>query len=131
MLKKGDLKKIKQIFGYVNQEHISIEDMGVRNNVVNHGREPTFVDIKFNEGTVPRITVPGTPLIIAAYFGHHLVCEYLITQQNANLEMRTDDDDRTALTYAVVQNHVEVIKVLLQNNANVKAKSKYGRSKLL
>ena len=67
----------------------------------------------------------SSPLISAALFGHHHVCQYLIKKQKANLEAR-DDFQWTALIRAARSNKTEVIKVLLQYKANCKAKDKYG-----
>lgn len=118
MSEKGDLEKIKQIFAYVNQENISVDEMGVQNNEVNQGKKPTLVDTNSGyEGS--------TPLIIAANCGHHEVCDYLLTKRKANLEAR-DDDQRTALIHAAFSNRLEAIKVLLKNNANCKAKGNDG-----
>ena len=119
MSAQGDLEKIKQIFAYVNQENISVEEMGVTINEANQGNNPTLVDS--NSGYNRR-----TPLILAAWCGHHQVCEYLITEQKANLEAR-DGDQRTALIQAAISNNTKILKVLLQNNANAKAKDRYRR----
>ena len=109
MSRKGDLDKIKHIFSFVNEENISTEEMGVKTTLVNT-----------NTGYRGR-----SPLIEAAIFGHHQVCKYLITEQNANLEAR-DDYQMTALIWAACSNKSEVIEVLLRNIANCKAKSKTG-----
>ena len=120
MLKQGDLEKIKQIFSYVNQENISVEEMGVKNNEVNQGKKPRLVDCKcYTHG------FGGTPLIYAAWFGHHQICKYLISEQQANLEAR-DDNQSTALIRAASTNKIEVIKVLLHHKADVKAMNIYG-----
>ena len=105
MSEKGDLEKIKQIFAYVNQENISVEEMGVKNNEVNQGKNPRLVDT--NSGYNG-----NTPLILAARGGHHQICKYLITEQKANLEAR-DKNQWTAIIYAALFNKTEVIKVLL------------------
>ena len=115
---KGDIEKIKQVFEYVKQESISVEEMGVKNNEVNEGMKPTLVDT--NSGYRG-----STPLMEAAANGHHLVCDYLITVQNANIEAK-DDDKRTALICAARNNETEVIRVLLNHKINIKAKSKGG-----
>ena len=115
---KGDIEKIKQVFEYVKQESISVEEMGVKNNEVNHGKKPTLVDTNIGYRG-------STPLIWAAQHGRHNVCHYLIKEQKANLEVR-DDYQATALIYAVLFNKTEVIKVLLQYKANCKVKSIVG-----
>ena len=50
----------------------------------------------------------------------------MITEQKANLEAK-NDDQLTALIRAAKSSKPEVIKVLLQYNANVKAKDTHGR----
>ena len=118
MSQKGNLETVKQIFAYVDQEPITMEEMGAKNNDVNRRNMPTLVDTN-------TFYWERTPLILAAMNGHHQVCEYLITEQKADLEAR-DDDQWTALIHAAYKNHTAVIKVLLQHNASVKAKTKYG-----
>ena len=118
MSQKGNLEQVKQIFAYVDQEDITVEEMGVKNNKVNRRNMPTLVETN-------TFYWARTPLILAAMNGHHQVCDYLITEQKADLEA-IDDDQWTALIHAGYKNHTAVIKVLLQHNANVKAKTKYG-----
>jgi len=118
MSSKGDLEKIKQIFAYVNQEKISVEEMGVKNNEVHYGKKPTLVDT--NSGSNG-----GSPLMEAAEKGHSKVCNYLISEKKANLEARNDYQN-TALTLAAWKNNTEVINLLLQHNADVRAKGKGG-----
>lgn len=48
------------------------------------------------------------------------VCHYLIKDQNVDLEVM-DDYHRTALFYATYYNRTEILKVLIDNNANIKA----------
>ena len=121
---EGNLAKIKQIFSFVDQENINVEEMEVENNVVNNGKKPRLVDT--NCGCIP--TDGCTPLITAACSRHHQVCEYLITKQKANLE-EIDDHQATVLIHAVdsMVENTELIKLLLKNNANVKAQDIYGR----
>ena len=130
MSAKGDLEKVKQIFSYVNKENTSVDELGVKNNEANKNfyfinlfsklikekEKQRLVDIKSDfKGR--------TPLITAAACGHHQICQYLISEQKANLEAR-DYVQGTALIHAV--KHCEVIKVLLKYNANCKAKDKIG-----
>ena len=118
MSSKGYLEKIKQIFEYISQENISVEEMGVKNNEDNQEKNPTLVDT--NSGYRG-----STPLMEAAGNGHHHVCDYLITVQNANIEAK-DDDKRTALIWAARNNETKVIRVLMNHKINIKAKSKGG-----
>ena len=127
----GDLENLKQIFSYFNRVNISVEEMGVKNNEVNKGKKPRLVDCKCYTHCFGK-----TPLISAASLGHHQICEYLITEQNANLEARDDGQSilgqSTALisavksSYKVVNENNEVIRLLLQHKADVKAVDEYG-----
>ena len=116
---EGDLEKMKRIFACFNKENISMEEMGVTNNEVNQGKRPTLVDINID-------TKGKTALIVAAKYGRHHMCDYLITKERASLEAR-DYIQQTALIRAAKSSKLEVIRVLLQYNANVKAKDKHGR----
>ena len=119
MTVEGDLEKMKRIFACVNRGNIDMEEMGVTNNDINQGKNQTLVDIN--------IASKGkTALIVASKLGHHHICEYLITKERANLEAR-DDIQQTALIHAAKSSKPEVLRVLLQHNANVKAKDKYER----
>ena len=75
------------------------------------------IDLKGSEGL--------SPLIKAASKGHDHVCEYLLTQQKPNIEARCDCQ-YTALILATFNNHIDVVKILLDHNANTKAKDFYG-----
>ena len=117
MSRKGDHKKVKQIFEYTNQENLTCGQMGVKNNDCKKGKNPTLVDTNSgHEGS--------SPLLEAAWNGHTPICEYLLTQK-ANVEARNDNLN-TALIYAAYNNHVDVIKVLLEHNASIKAQAKDG-----
>ena len=144
---KGDLEKVKQVFQCVIHENISVEEMGVQNNNLDKEKKPKFVDgtYVFN-GRHSRLIASNitvylnnfyysfmmtdldflpknesilfySPLISAARGGHAHVCEYLIKEQYANLEPMPT----TPLIVAAMHNHTEVIKVLLQIKANIRA----------
>ena len=53
--------------------------------------------------------------------GHLHVCDYLITEENANLEA-VDNNRRTPLILAAIFNKTEIMKLLLQHNANIEAR---------
>ena len=116
MSEKGDLEKVKQIFKCVKKENIKVDEMGVKNNKVNRGKKLTLVDN--NNGFKGR-----SPLIEAARKGHTHICEYLISHQKANLEVK-DNDQATALNLAALCNQTEVIKLLLDHDANIKAQNR-------
>ena len=64
-------------------------------------------------------------LMVASMYGHHQVCEYLIAERKTNLESE-DDDQKSALIAAAFKDQLEVIKTLIQHEANVKAKDLDG-----
>ena len=127
MSRKGNLEKIKQIFAFVHHENITEEEMGIEinrqealdNSNLTFRKKPRFVD-----------TISGnyywSPLMEATVGGHDQVCNYLIKVQQADLEVR-DDEQKTALMLAVIWNRLEVLKVLIDNNANIKAQDRDGR----
>ena len=53
------------------------------------------------------------------------ICYYLIKDQKADLEV-TDDYLTTALIHAADYNRNEVLRVLIDNNANIKAQNVFG-----
>ena len=144
---KGDLEKVKQVFQCVIHENISVKEMGVQNNSLDNETKPKFVDGTYDFNgrhsslIHTNITVDlnnfyysftmtsldslpkgesklfCSPLISAARGGHAHVCEYLIKEQYANLDPRPT----TPLIVAAMHNHTEVIKVLLQHKANIRA----------
>ena len=116
MSEKGDLENVKQIFKCVKKENIKVDEMGVKKNKVNQGKILTLVDN--NNGFKGR-----SPLIEAAKKGHTHICEYLISQQNANIEVK-DNDQATALNIAALYNQTEVTKLLLDHDANIKAQNR-------
>lgn len=117
MSAKGELEQIKQIFNCVIQENITVEEMGVKNNPIYDGEKPKFVDD--NSGGYNG----RSPLIEAALGGYDKVCRYLLKEQNANIEAR-DDYQMTALIVTALSNNTrEVIKLLIENEANIKAQS--------
>ena len=66
-----------------------------------------------------------TPLMRAASNGHVHVCEYLIVHQSAIIDRR-DPFQKTALMWASIHNQTEVIRLLLDHKANIKAQDDSG-----
>ena len=144
---KGDLEKVKQVFQCVIHENISVKEMGIQNNSFDKEKKPRFVDGTYDfNGRHSRLIATNitvdlnnffysfmmtdldslpkgesklfySPLISAARGGHAHVCEYLIKEQYANIEPMPS----TPLIVAAMHNHTEVIKVLLQLKANIRA----------
>ena len=111
MSRQGELEKIKQIFTYVNQENISVEEMGVQNNEVNQGNKPTLVDTNCG-------FYGSTPLMSAASNGHHEVCEYLIKHEKANVKAKDEDGDHAAYS-AAYNGKLYALKMLVENDGDV------------
>ena len=114
MSSNGDLEKIKQIFAYVNHQNIDIEKLRAKITESHQGFPSPFME--------------------AARKGHAQVCEYFISQENANIEARNDYNTAsvfyynwTALMFAVDCNQTKVIKVLLRHNPDIRAKDNCGR----
>ena len=111
---KGDLERIKQIFAYVNHQNIDMEKLRAKITESHQGFPSPFME--------------------AARKGHAQVCEYFISQQNANIDARNDYNTAsvfcynwTALMFAVNCNQTKVIKVLLRHNPDIRSKDNYGR----
>ena len=111
MSSQGELEKIKQIFRYVNQENISVEEMGVQNNEVNQGKKPKLVDTNCG-------FYGCTPLMSAASNGHDEVCQYLITHENANVKAK-DEDGVHAAYLAAYNGELYTLKTLVENDGDV------------
>ena len=120
MAEKGYVYKMKQIFECISLENISPTEMLGRNINVSEGKSQAFVDSFFCDGV--------SLLTIAAENGHTHVCEYLIKQQQANVDTRSTfkDHQNTALICATRCNRVGVVKLLVNCNANIMAKNDDG-----
>ncbi|KAK6447234.1 hypothetical protein FP744_10003484 [Trichoderma asperellum] len=64
-----------------------------------------------------------TKLMVAAYFGHHVLVKLLL-QQGADIEAK-DDQGQTSLLWASINGHVAVVNMLLDNGADVQVKDVY------
>ena len=78
-------------------------------------RDPGVIEFK---GFIGR-----TPLSTAAQNGYLNVCNYLLTEKNANVSAQ-DEAESTALTLAAEKGHINVVKLLLDNNANIRHQKK-------
>ena len=109
---KGDLESIKQIFAYINQQNINVENVRAKINEPHHSS-------MFSQGK------QLSPLMEAARKGHAQVCEYFICQHNAKIDSMNNYNagynyytnggyhyttNWTALMIAVACNQTEVIK---------------------
>ncbi|KAH8126241.1 ankyrin repeat-containing domain protein [Trichoderma asperelloides] len=65
-----------------------------------------------------------TKLMVAAYFGHHVLVKLLL-QQGADIEAKDDQDNNgwTPLLWASIKSHKTVMKLLLEKGADVNAKT--------
>ena len=108
----GNLKVVKQIFVFIKQEKLSVDDMGVESS------DSNLADCKFSDN--------GRTLFMeAALKGRVHVCEYLVKKQNTNVNAR-DHDESTALILAAYHNNLRAVKLLLNYDVNIKAKNKDG-----
>lgn len=67
-------------------------------------------------------------LIIAAYYGQESIINYLLPFSN-NINYKSENG--TALAAAVVKNHLEIIKVLLNHNSDVNISDTNGVTPLM
>ena len=84
-----------------------------------------LVDIKAEFYSYTPLEFERTPLMEAAKYGHLMICEYLITQQNANVNIKSNDH-WTALMYAAFNNHLSVVELFIQHNADIRLQDKNG-----
>ena len=68
-----------------------------------------------------------TCLILAAYFGHTETVRYLVGLPEVELNHRADDN-KTALQYAVEQNHTDIAQLLIAAGADMDTENTDGRS---
>ena len=95
------------------------------NNASHHGnlqiikeivaRDPGVIEFKGFDGR--------TPLLSAAQNGYLNVCNYLLTEKNANANAQ-DENELTALMLAAAKGHIYVVKLLLNHNANIRTQTK-------
>ena len=82
---------MQRIFNY-------IEENGLREEVIREYGDPykkieyqQLVDIKAEFYSYTPLEFERTPLMEAAKYGHLKICEYLITQQKANVNIKSND----------------------------------------
>ena len=88
--------------------------------------------LQHNANTNARDNKNRTPLSYAAIKGCCVTVNLLLLQtvlQDVDIDVR-DIDGRTPLSYAVSRGHVDVVKLLLQYNANIDFKDNEGRTPL-
>lgn len=66
-----------------------------------------------------------TPVMVAAYYDHYEIAEYLI-DQGADVDAQ-DFDGRTALMYACAYNYYDMAKLLLDHRASVVIEDDFGK----
>ena len=88
--------------------------------------------LQHNANTNARDNKNRTPLSYAAIKGCCVTVNLLLLQtvlQDVDIDVR-DIDGRTPLSYAVSRGHLDVVKLLLQYNANIDFKDNEGRTPL-
>ena len=66
-----------------------------------------------------------TPLNKAASYSHLAIVQYL-NQHGAQIDAKIQITKRTPLTIAVIKNHIDVVKCLLENGALMEDKDRFG-----
>ena len=85
--------------------------------------ERTAVDIH-----EPRRNSPSTPLLMAAFYGHLPVMQYLC-EQGADKDAR-DGDDQTLLRTAALSGQLDVVQSLCEQGADKEGGGDYGTAPL-
>ncbi|KFG78686.1 ankyrin repeat domain-containing protein [Metarhizium anisopliae] len=68
-----------------------------------------------------------THLMVASYFGHGAIVKLLLKRGATDLEAKDGEYNRTALWWAARNEHVAVVKLLLEQGANIEARDgEYG-----
>ncbi|KAH7464149.1 hypothetical protein FOMA001_g17930 [Fusarium oxysporum f. sp. matthiolae] len=81
------------------------------------------------ETTGMATTADFTDLMIASYYGHHMLVKLLL-EKGAKIEVKDSEDGRTPLLWAAEEGHEAVVKLLIENGANIDAKDVNGRTSL-
>ena len=81
-----------------------------------------LVDVKYENG--------DTLLITAARNGHFNICNYLLKEKKADIDVRRDMDKTTALMIAAETDNDNIVELLLKHNANVNAQDIWHRTAL-
>ena len=87
--------------------------------------EQNIADIKAEFYSYTPLEFERTPLMEAAKNGHLNICEYLITCQNACVDIKSNDH-WTAIMYAAFNNHTRIVQLLIDHNTNIRLQDKNG-----
>ncbi|KAH7117287.1 hypothetical protein B0J13DRAFT_514240, partial [Dactylonectria estremocensis] len=72
-----------------------------------------------------------TDLMVASYYGHHIVVKLLL-EKGAEIDAKDSEyDSRTPLSWAAANGREAIIKLLLEKGADVESKDQWGRTPLL
>ena len=85
----------------------------------------------FENQNVVDILIDGQRMLIqAAMRGHINICEYLLNEEKANIDIEMSgphgESGWTALMYATYQDKIEIVSFLLKNKADIRCKDNYG-----
>ncbi|XP_022250289.1 protein TANC2-like isoform X2 [Limulus polyphemus] len=83
-----------------------------------------------NEGGPGLVQAAQQSLVAAAYYGHTVVCEYLLDLPEVKINMPDDGMGYTALTAACVGGHKEVCNLLFRRGAIVSISNRQGEPPL-
>ena len=87
------------------------------------------VESYVDRGDIEKKDVNGfTPLLVAAYYGHRSMVEYLCNKR-ANVD-KSDNKGWTSLMYASLYNWDHIVKILIDHNASVNLKNSEGHTAL-
>ena len=123
--RKGELHKLKRIFEYIKENDMEEEVIREYGDTYKKLSDQKIVDIKAEFYSYTPLEFERTPLMEAAKNGHFNVCEYLIEHQNANVDIKSNDQ-WTAIMYAAFNNHLNIVQLLIKHNADIRSQDKSG-----
>ena len=123
-VEEGDLNNMKNLLSYIKEN--DLKDL-----IISRSDDPSmkeanqnFVDTKFEGHAL---------LTKACQKGHIDICEYLVREEKANVDVRGEGEEIigkrsnwTPLMHATFHNHPKIVKFLVSKNCNIVLKDDHG-----
>lgn len=115
---KGDLKSIKNLLSYIRDNDLSEEIIKSFGGQERREKTPNVVNILMNGSTL---------LMGAAGNGHINICEYLLNEEKANVDVQQSQWPKmTALVIATQREHFMIVRMCVEKNADISLKDYRG-----
>ena len=128
-VEEGDLSRLKSLLSYIKANNLEEEVISRSDDSSSKEAQKNFVDSKFGGHTL---------LIKACQKGHIDICEYLVREEKANVDVQGDGEKKlvlgiyvprrnwTTLMYATFNNQLEIVKFLVSENSDISLKDSSG-----